>query len=184
MTSVLQILTKSIALVLAVLPLVALAEVYDLPPAGNDVVGAITIITARDDDTLLDDPTKGLVNPSNQDSIAVEYVWNYAYQDAGTISDLDTEGRDATTTITLLRWRRQLSLNGTSSWYTVNELHTFTDFKVRPYTTTGALTMIPAAVRRFYVEIEAKAPLAIGRDGVDVSQWETYIRPINLTRLD
>ena len=54
MTSVLQILTKSIALVLAVLPLVALAEVYDLPPAGNDVVGAITTITARDDDTLLD----------------------------------------------------------------------------------------------------------------------------------
>jgi len=53
-TSVLQISTKSIALVLAVLPFVALAEVYDLPPAGNDVVGAITTITARDDDTLLD----------------------------------------------------------------------------------------------------------------------------------
>jgi L,D-transpeptidase ErfK/SrfK len=47
-------LTKSIALVLAALPLAALAEVYDLPPAGNDVVGAITTITARDDDTLLD----------------------------------------------------------------------------------------------------------------------------------
>lgn len=30
------------------------AEVYDLPPEGHDVVGAVTIITARADDTLLD----------------------------------------------------------------------------------------------------------------------------------
>ena len=30
------------------------AEVYDLPPEGHDVVGALTIITARADDTLLD----------------------------------------------------------------------------------------------------------------------------------
>lgn len=32
----------------------AIAEVYDLPPAGSDVVGAVTYVTARDDDTLLD----------------------------------------------------------------------------------------------------------------------------------
>jgi L,D-transpeptidase ErfK/SrfK len=30
------------------------AEVYDLPPEGHDVVGALTIVTARADDTLLD----------------------------------------------------------------------------------------------------------------------------------
>ncbi len=30
------------------------AEMYDLPPEGNDVVGAVTMITARADDTLLD----------------------------------------------------------------------------------------------------------------------------------
>lgn len=32
----------------------ALAEVYDLPPAGNDVVGALTTVQAGADDTLLD----------------------------------------------------------------------------------------------------------------------------------
>jgi L,D-transpeptidase ErfK/SrfK len=42
------------ALLVSVTPLHALAEVYDLPPAGNDVVGAITRVTAREDDTLLD----------------------------------------------------------------------------------------------------------------------------------
>jgi len=30
------------------------AEVYDLPPAGNDVVGAVTVVAARSEDTLLD----------------------------------------------------------------------------------------------------------------------------------
>lgn len=30
------------------------AEVYELPPAGNDVVGAVTIVKARADDTLID----------------------------------------------------------------------------------------------------------------------------------
>lgn len=30
------------------------AEVYDLPPDGNDVVGAVTTVTARHEDTLLD----------------------------------------------------------------------------------------------------------------------------------
>ena len=30
------------------------AEVYDLPPDGNDVVGAVTTVTAREEDTLLD----------------------------------------------------------------------------------------------------------------------------------
>ena len=30
------------------------AEVYDLPPAGNDVIGALSVAIAREDDTLLD----------------------------------------------------------------------------------------------------------------------------------
>ncbi|MGI9203948.1 MAG: L,D-transpeptidase family protein [Woeseiaceae bacterium] len=38
----------------ATLPICATAEVYDLPPEGNDVVGALTTITARAEDTLLD----------------------------------------------------------------------------------------------------------------------------------
>ena len=40
-------------LVLA-LPVAALAEQFELPPEGNDVVGAVAVITARADDTLLD----------------------------------------------------------------------------------------------------------------------------------
>lgn len=40
--------------VLTAMPFCALAEVYDLPPEGNDVVGAMTMVTARADDTLLD----------------------------------------------------------------------------------------------------------------------------------
>ena len=32
----------------------ARAEVYDLPPPGNDIVGAVTVVSARADDTLLD----------------------------------------------------------------------------------------------------------------------------------
>ncbi len=39
---------------LAVTPFCVRAEVYDLPPEGNDVIGALTTITARADDTLLD----------------------------------------------------------------------------------------------------------------------------------
>ena len=39
---------------IAVLPLVAQAEMYDLPPDGTDVVGAVTIAIARKEDTLLD----------------------------------------------------------------------------------------------------------------------------------
>lgn len=30
------------------------AEIYDLPPAGFDVIGAVSTITARDEDTLVD----------------------------------------------------------------------------------------------------------------------------------
>lgn len=40
--------------VLAAIPVCAQAEVYDLPPEGNDVVGALTMVIAREDDTLLD----------------------------------------------------------------------------------------------------------------------------------
>jgi L,D-transpeptidase ErfK/SrfK len=36
------------------LPALAVAEVYELPPAGNDVVGALTTIQSRDDETLLE----------------------------------------------------------------------------------------------------------------------------------
>ncbi|HZW59052.1 MAG TPA: L,D-transpeptidase family protein [Woeseiaceae bacterium] len=42
------------AMLLAALPTAAHAEVYQLPPAGNDVVGAVTTIRARADDTLID----------------------------------------------------------------------------------------------------------------------------------
>jgi L,D-transpeptidase ErfK/SrfK len=44
----------SMTLALVALPLCARAEVYDLPPEGNDVIGALTTISARADDTLLD----------------------------------------------------------------------------------------------------------------------------------
>lgn len=41
-------------LMLLALPRSGNAEVYALPPAGNDVVGAVTVIRARADDTLID----------------------------------------------------------------------------------------------------------------------------------
>ena len=41
-------------LLLLGLPFAALAEVYEMPAAGNDVVGALTMVAARADDTLLD----------------------------------------------------------------------------------------------------------------------------------
>lgn len=43
----------AIAIVLAVTATAA-AEVYEMPPAGNDVIGALTSIDARAEDTLLD----------------------------------------------------------------------------------------------------------------------------------
>lgn len=42
------------ALVLLTLPLGGLAEVYELPPPGNDVIGAVTVVSARADDTLIE----------------------------------------------------------------------------------------------------------------------------------
>ena len=45
---------RLLALIFLVLPCIGSAEVYDLPPAGNDVVGALTIIKARAEDTLID----------------------------------------------------------------------------------------------------------------------------------
>jgi len=45
---------RLLALNLWMLPCLGLAEVFDLPPAGNDVVGAITTIQARADDTLIE----------------------------------------------------------------------------------------------------------------------------------
>jgi L,D-transpeptidase ErfK/SrfK len=45
---------RMLALIFLILPYSGLAEVYDLPPAGNDVVGAVTIVKARADDTLIE----------------------------------------------------------------------------------------------------------------------------------
>ena len=45
---------RMLALIILVLPSIGSAEVYDLPPVGNDVVGAITIIKSRADDTLIE----------------------------------------------------------------------------------------------------------------------------------
>ncbi len=42
------------AVALLITACAARAEMYDLPPTGNDVVGAVTTVTARADDTLLD----------------------------------------------------------------------------------------------------------------------------------
>ena len=47
-------LTTIFAVAGVVLVSAANAEVYDLPPAGSDVVGALTRVVARHDDTLLD----------------------------------------------------------------------------------------------------------------------------------
>ena len=43
-----------LTLLLSSMPLVALAEVYEMPADGNDVIGALTTVTAREADTLLD----------------------------------------------------------------------------------------------------------------------------------
>jgi lipoprotein-anchoring transpeptidase ErfK/SrfK len=43
-----------ITILLSSLPFGALAEVYEMPADGNDVIGALTTIAARADDTLLD----------------------------------------------------------------------------------------------------------------------------------
>ena len=54
MKSEVGIVTRWLAFVVASVPLAAFAEVYDIPPDGNDVVGAVTTVTAREEDTLLD----------------------------------------------------------------------------------------------------------------------------------
>ena len=45
---------KFILLAAFALPAALRAEVYDLPAPGNDVVGAVTVVTARHEDTLLE----------------------------------------------------------------------------------------------------------------------------------
>ena len=45
---------RMLALILSMLPCSGYAEIYALPPDGNDVIGALTIIEARADDTLLE----------------------------------------------------------------------------------------------------------------------------------
>ena len=42
------------ALLVTALPIAVPAEQFELPPVGNDVVGALTVVSARADDTLLD----------------------------------------------------------------------------------------------------------------------------------
>ena len=52
-----MIIERRICVLLALLTTVSLAvqaEVYDLPLAGNDVIGAVTLVPARAEDTLLD----------------------------------------------------------------------------------------------------------------------------------
>ena len=52
-----MIIDRKICVLLALLTTVSLAvqaEIYDLPLAGNDVIGAITVVPARAEDTLLD----------------------------------------------------------------------------------------------------------------------------------
>ncbi len=46
--------TTFLVAVAMLLPAIACGEVFQLPPAGNDVVGAVTVIRARQDDTLVD----------------------------------------------------------------------------------------------------------------------------------
>lgn len=46
--------SASLFVVLVLLNASAGAEVYELPPPGNDVIGAITTVTAREEETLLD----------------------------------------------------------------------------------------------------------------------------------
>jgi L,D-transpeptidase ErfK/SrfK len=45
---------RMLALIFLILPCSGFAEIYDLPPAGNDVVGALSIVKARADDTLIE----------------------------------------------------------------------------------------------------------------------------------
>ena len=47
-------ISRSTALLLLLTALVARAEIYELPPAGYDVIGAVSTITARHEDTLVD----------------------------------------------------------------------------------------------------------------------------------
>jgi len=42
------------AMLVTLLPVASLAEQFALPPDGNDVIGAVGVIAAREDDTLLD----------------------------------------------------------------------------------------------------------------------------------
>jgi hypothetical protein len=143
----------------------------------------VSFWTRVDDDTLLNDPNLGLVNPANRDSIEVEYSWRYEFADAGLISDYDLDAMDAMKAVTLLNWRRRIRPAG-GAWATTNELHTLVDFKVRPFNLVGSITTVGSLVRQFYIEVEALTPRGMNKDNVDVSRWETYVRPANLTRLD
>jgi L,D-transpeptidase ErfK/SrfK len=44
----------TLVLVVLTLSMIGNAEVYELPPPGNDVIGAVTIVKARADDTLIE----------------------------------------------------------------------------------------------------------------------------------
>ena len=49
-----KIVTKSLVILFFGIPLQASAEVFNLPAIGDDLIGAITVATARAEDTLLD----------------------------------------------------------------------------------------------------------------------------------
>ena len=49
-----KIVTKSLVILVFGIPLQASAEVFNLPAIGDDLIGAITVVTARAEDTLLD----------------------------------------------------------------------------------------------------------------------------------
>ena len=150
--------------------------------------------TRVDDDTLLADPSAGLVNAANRDSIVVRYRWRHRYPDAGEISDMDKIDAFAMEKIMLLQWERQISTTGTGGWATTHAIDTFHDFNIVPFNLAGTEITVAAgngidsaasaSTRRFYIEIEAKTPQGTGKDDIDISRWETFIRPVNLTRLD
>ena len=54
MTRIARKIVPMAAIALIAVSVPARAEMYDLPPDGNDVIGAVTTVTARADDTLLD----------------------------------------------------------------------------------------------------------------------------------
>lgn len=152
-------------------------------PGSPSDLCTISFWTRVDDDTLLNDPTVGLFAPANQDSIEVRYEWAYEFTAGGVRPDRSVLDPDATETVPLLRWRRYLRPAG-GAWAQTHELVSLTDFQVVPFTASGDTVTADSLTRQFYIELAALTPYGIGKDKFDISRWETFIRPVNLTRLD